>query len=105
MFSGLGYTEMMFFGVIAVLLFGARLPEVARNFGRTYRDMRRKVEEFQREFRDWDKDDQPSQTRSYSKPDEDIERSAPKAPRFIPPPSDSASNSSDSNGSASEDGK
>lgn len=46
MISGLGYQEMLLFGVIALMLFGSRLPEVARNFGRTYRELRRKVDEF-----------------------------------------------------------
>ena len=49
-FSSFGYTEMIALGVIALLLFGSRLPEVARNFGQTYRQLRSKVDEFQREF-------------------------------------------------------
>ena len=33
MFSGNGTFEMLLFGVVALLLFGAKLPEVARNLG------------------------------------------------------------------------
>ncbi|MEZ6078402.1 MAG: twin-arginine translocase TatA/TatE family subunit [Pirellulaceae bacterium] len=55
MFSSLGYTEMLLIGIIALMLFGSKLPDVARNFGGTYRDLRRKVDDFQREFRDWDR--------------------------------------------------
>jgi sec-independent protein translocase protein TatA len=89
MFSGLGYTEMLLFGVIALMLFGSRLPDVARNFGRTYKELRKKVDEFQREFRDWDKDP-PTSTSSLPKytPDDDVPRVEPSAPKFKPPAND-----------------
>ena len=88
MLSGFGYTEMILFGVIALMLFGSRLPDVARNFGRTYRELRKKVDDFQREFRDWDKD--PAPGKSTIRPtyieDDSAGRSEPKAPKFTPPP-------------------
>ncbi len=89
MFSGLCYTEMALFGIIALMLFGSRLPDVARNFGRTYKELRKKVDEFQREFRDWDKADAPT-TSSLPKytPEDDVARVEPSAPKFTPPPSD-----------------
>lgn len=88
--SDIGYTEMALLGVIALMLFGSRLPEVARNVGATYRQIRGKVDEFQREFRDWDKDIK-TPTRSYleardSSSDEDQVK--PAAPKFTPPPAD-----------------
>jgi sec-independent protein translocase protein TatA len=82
--SGIGYTEMVLLGVIALMLFGSRLPEVARNFGATYRQLRGKVDEFQREFREWDRMDQSVQ-RPRIQADEE-ERSEPKSPKFVPPP-------------------
>ena len=89
MFSGLGYTEMLLFGVIALMLFGSRLPDVARNFGRTYKELRKKVDEFQREFRDWDKvDPTPSKTLPRFTPEDDVARVEPSAPKFTPPPDD-----------------
>lgn len=86
MFSSFGYTEMVLFGIIALMLFGSRLPEVARNFGQTYKQLRSKVDEFQREFRDWDKTDVPTSRPKYT--EDDQERIAPTAPKFIPPPAD-----------------
>ncbi|RMF36885.1 MAG: twin-arginine translocation protein, TatA/E family subunit [Planctomycetota bacterium] len=83
--SGLGYTEMLLLGIIALMLFGSRLPEVARSFGQTYRQLRSKVDEFQREFREWERLDAPPTT---TRPvvDEDEDRFEPATPKFKPPP-------------------
>lgn len=86
MFSGLGYTEMLLVGIIALMLFGSRLPDVARNFGRTYRELRKKVDDFQREFRDWDKvDPTPTKSLPHYSPEDEVKRSEPAAPKFVPP--------------------
>ncbi len=45
---------MMAFGVIALMLFGSKLPEVARNFGASYRELRKHLDSFQREFQNWE---------------------------------------------------
>lgn len=87
-FSSFGYTEMIALGVIALLLFGSRLPEVARNFGQTYRQLRGKVDEFQREFRDWEREDSQPKQPSYRENEEEENRSVPKSPKFTPPPAD-----------------
>lgn len=87
MFSGLGYTEILLIGVIALMLFGSRLPEVARNFGGTYRDLRRKVDDFQREFRDWDRVEPTAKSKPKLDHDE-TQRVEPAAPKFVPPPAD-----------------
>jgi sec-independent protein translocase protein TatA len=88
MLNGFSYTEIILFGVIALMLFGSRLPDVARNFGRTYRDLRKKVDDFQREFKDWDKDPVPSKSniRPTYFQDDQPSKNEPKAPKFIPPP-------------------
>ena len=44
---GLGIQELLIFGVIAVLLFGKRLPEVARQLGAGYQDFRKGLGEIQ----------------------------------------------------------
>jgi sec-independent protein translocase protein TatA len=91
MFSSLGYGEMLVFGILALVLFGGKLPEVARNFGRGYREMRKKVDDLQREFRDWDKPDYSvTPTKSiFTPPDEEPSKTKPSAPKFVPPSDES----------------
>jgi sec-independent protein translocase protein TatA len=47
---GLGFWEMLLVGVIAVMLYGKRLPEVAKSFGATYRQFRRQLNDLQSQF-------------------------------------------------------
>ena len=44
---GLGFQELLIVGVVAVLLFGKRLPEVARSLGASYHEFRRGLSEIQ----------------------------------------------------------
>lgn len=88
MFNGLGTTEMVLFGIIALMLFGSRLPHMARQFGGTYRELRRKVDDFQREFRDWDREDPVPPPKSLIAPEDDNKKSEPTTPKFVPPPDD-----------------
>lgn len=83
MFSGLGYQEMFLFGVIALMLFGSKLPDVARNFGASYRELRKHLDSFQREFQNWDRDPTPSKP-TYTPDSDKIE--PPASPKFTPPP-------------------
>lgn len=87
LFSSFGYTEMMVMGIIALLLFGSRLPEVARNFGATYKQLRGKVDEFQREFRNWDQEMQ-SDKPVFRNDEEESEKYVPQSPKFVPPADD-----------------
>ena len=80
---GLGYQEMMAFGVIALMLFGSKLPEVARNFGASYRELRKHLDSFQREFQNWEHSE-PTPKKPAFTPEE--ERNEPTTPKFIPPP-------------------
>jgi len=84
----LGPTEMVFFGVIALMLFGRKLPEVARNLGGSYRELRKGLTDFQREFQGWDRPDPRAHSKPAYQPEpEKIETTAPK---FVPPPADPA---------------
>ncbi len=47
MLPSIGITELVVLGVIAILLFGKRLPEVARNVGRSYGELRKGLTELQ----------------------------------------------------------
>jgi sec-independent protein translocase protein TatA len=47
MLPSVGITELIALGVVAILLFGKRLPEVARNVGRGYGELRKGLTEIQ----------------------------------------------------------
>ena len=94
---GLGPFEMVVIGVIAVLLFGGNLPEVARKFGTSYRDLRRGLNDIQQQFREAEYEAKntfnPGRSESFGDQteneveDESIETpSKPSAPKFTPPP-------------------
>ena len=63
---GLGYQEMMAFGVIALMLFGSKLPEVARSFGASYRELRKHLDSFQREFHNWEHSEPASKKPAFT---------------------------------------
>ena len=46
---GMGVAELMILGALAVMLFGKRLPEVARSFGRSYQEFRAGLNEIKAE--------------------------------------------------------
>jgi sec-independent protein translocase protein TatA len=85
MFNGIGGFEMVLFGVLALLLFGSNLPEVARKLGGTYRGLKRSVDDFKREFQSVDTYEPKSVRPTYT--DEPTE-SESTAPRFKPPQED-----------------
>jgi sec-independent protein translocase protein TatA len=94
-FFTMGMQELVIIGVIAVLLFGKRLPEVARSLGTSYRDFRKGLSDLQSQvdIRDtFSPTSTPSSTSSstsytgstYGDFDDYEEATAPK---FEPPPS------------------
>ncbi len=83
--GSLGYSEMLVFGVVALLLFGSRLPEMARKLGGTYRELKKSVNEFQREFQAIDQYEPPKRK---SEPSVEQRVSETTAPKFTPPPMD-----------------
>ncbi len=89
MFSGIGFQEVLIIGIVAVLLFGRKLPEVARNAGSMYRDFRKQISELQSTFTSIDLEAESSSSSSGSQEfydDEPYESEKPSAPRFEPPP-------------------
>jgi sec-independent protein translocase protein TatA len=49
---GIGVPEMMIIGVVAVLLFGSRLPSVARSLGRSLNEFKRGMSDVEHEVKD-----------------------------------------------------
>ena len=89
---GLGPFEMVVIGVIAVILFGSNLPEVARKLGGSYREFRRGLNEVQQQFRVAEYEakrnlSMDDSSKSDVDDEEEDEPSGPSAPKFTPPPS------------------
>ncbi len=85
---GLGFQELALVGVVAVLLFGKRLPEVARSLGKSYHEFRSGLTDIQSTF---DYTDMGGSTKpsSYSSSHSDYDDyDEPTAPKFEPPPSE-----------------
>lgn len=91
MFPGVGYQELLVFGIIALVLYGKDLPNVAKKFGKSYSEFRKGMQGLQREFTSA-MDDSPAP--SYrSTPATPSKRPDPletrpeefRAPRFEPP--------------------
>ena len=88
---GFGPFEAMVIGVIAVVLFGGNLPEVARKLGSSYREFRRGLNEVQQQFRMAEYEAKqainsldPASPTDAEEDDED-EPAEPSAPKFTPP--------------------
>lgn len=92
--GGIGSQEMIIFLVIAVLLFGSKLPDVMRNVGKAYSQFRRSLTDFQFSVEDTAPSSpskssySSSSTSSSSVDDEDDEPTRSSAPRFQAPASD-----------------
>ena len=80
---GISSWEMVMVAMIGLLLFGKKLPEVARNVGKTVRDFKKGMTGFEDEIRDNVHRPVASQT-SY-RPAPADERDEVTAPKFEPP--------------------
>jgi sec-independent protein translocase protein TatA len=79
---GLGWSEMMIVGVIAVLLFGKRLPEVARSLGKGVVEFKKGLRDVTDEF-DGAKHAAIDTSTTYR--DDVDDRQSTSAPKFEPP--------------------
>ncbi len=87
---GLGFQELALVGVVAVLLFGKRLPEVARSLGKSYHEFRSGLTDIQSSFdyTDMGGASKPSNYSSSYHDHDDDDHDEPTAPKFEPPPSE-----------------
>jgi sec-independent protein translocase protein TatA len=80
--GGIGPMEMIIFGVIALLLFGKRLPEVARSLGKGIVEFKKGVRGIEDDMED-NMSKRSSQPQSRPIPEDD--RAEVTAPKFEPP--------------------
>lgn len=93
---GIGVTEMILLAVVAVMLFGGRLPEVAKQLGESYVQFRKGLDDIKSSINaDLDIKSQvvkslPDYSSSSSNADEEVndDYEAPSAPVFTPPEDD-----------------
>jgi sec-independent protein translocase protein TatA len=77
---GLSPVELMVVGVVAVLLFGSKLPNVARSLGKSMSEFKKGMHDLQSELHQ--AESRPAQVRRYHDIDDRDEATAPK---FEPP--------------------
>ena len=82
---------MIFFGALAVLLFGERLPEVAKTFGKSLMELKKSVRDIQDEVHNAINSAVDSSTKSSTSSNssphyaEPADREEATAPKFEPP--------------------
>jgi sec-independent protein translocase protein TatA len=81
-FFGLGTSEILLIGIIAVLLFGKNLPDVGRKVGKYLGDFRKSVQNIQREINSAASE---VSTTSTAPKDYGLDREEATAPKFEPP--------------------
>jgi sec-independent protein translocase protein TatA len=90
---GLSFQELTIVAIVAILLFGKNLPDVAKKFGGMYRDFRKSLDDLrsQVDFTDTfnSAPSRPKPRRTYSEYDDFDEINAPRfEPPSAPPPSE-----------------
>ena len=84
---GLSFQELVIIGVVAVLLFGKNLPDVAKKFGGMYRDFRKSLDDLRSQvdftdtFNAAPSRPRPAPRKAYSDDYDEV-----SAPKFEPPP-------------------
>jgi sec-independent protein translocase protein TatA len=80
---GIGTPELIVFGIIAVILFGGRLPTVARSIGKSIVEFKKGMSDIENEVK----------SSVYSEPAGRVgysDHNEPAAPRFEPPKANTA---------------
>jgi sec-independent protein translocase protein TatA len=84
---GIGPTEMIIVGVVAVLLFGKRLPEVGRSLGKGLVEFKKGIRGIEDDL-NTSTSSYASSSRSTNRFNEIDDRDEATAPRFEPPTSE-----------------
>ena len=82
-------TTMLFLAVLAVLLYGERLPEVARGLGKQFMDLRKSVQGIRDQFEEVTRVTTTVES-PLQKGEATAEREQATAPKFEPPRSEPA---------------
>ena len=83
---GLSFQELLVVAVVAILLFGKNLPDVAKKFGGMYRDFRKSLDDLRSQVDFTDTfNSAPSKPRPSRRTDYD-DYDEVTAPKFEPPP-------------------
>jgi sec-independent protein translocase protein TatA len=89
-----GPGDMVIIAVVAVMLFGKNLPQVARQAGRAISELKKGMAGLQSELNaaiyNSDQPTSSSQQTSYSSYREEDDTDEPTAPKFEPPPAELA---------------
>jgi sec-independent protein translocase protein TatA len=89
---GLGMQELIIVGIVAVLLFGKRLPDVAKSLGHSYREFRKGLTDIQSSIDYSDSYSSSSSTSDTSQSSNSYEEygdyDEPTVPKFEPPPAE-----------------
>ena len=83
----IGFGEMALIGVIAVMLFGSRLPEVASQLGKSYQQFRKGLDDIKSTIKTdatLDLNDSIQRLPDFSESEDDFD--PPKSPVFDTPP-------------------
>ena len=87
---GLSWHEFLIIGVIAILLFGKRLPEVAKSLGGSYREFKRGLSEFHSQLEAPETSTSSYRATAAAAPRDIDDYEEASAPRFEPPPAEPA---------------
>ena len=87
MFPGIGLQELLVIGVVAVILFGRKLPEVAKTVGKSYFEFKKGLFDVQKSFdpRNFIDSSTSSKKSSRNYEEEYDDHDEATAPRFEPP--------------------
>lgn len=100
MFGGLGMFEMAIIAVLAVVLFGSKLPQMMRSIGKSYGQFRKGLSDIQADLdeatREGEEEYERSKSRGFVEEYED--RDVATAPKFVPPPAEPQTASDSSRG-------